>query len=301
MDDHPADLDRWIAIAAASGAPDTAVEAPPVPREGTKAWRALGEDVVAFLVSGAWVAGEAAERGITVSDGAVRSRLASTREQAFADPDEYKAYLRRSRMTEEDLLFMVRNDLLTERLQAVATRGARPPTRAERLAYYRARRGSFATPSRRDVRIVLTRSRARAIAALAARRAGRSWASVARTYSIDAATREQGGARRFVARGALEKRLGDAVFTAARGVLTGPVRTEFGYHVFEVMRIRPARPPSFARAEATIRRVLIARREKAARKRFVSDYERRWRARTACALPGGLTGPDACSNPGPTG
>ena len=66
-----------------------------------------------------------------------------------------------------------------------------------------------------------------------ARRAA-SWKDVAKKYSIDEASKAQGGKLPGVAKGQQEKAFDDAVFAAKKGKLEGPVKTQFGWNVFEV-------------------------------------------------------------------
>jgi foldase protein PrsA len=155
-------------------------------------------------------------------------------------------------------------------------------------------RGPMHTAETRDVRLVLTRRRAAARAARRALEAGESWSVVARRYSADVLSRRRGGLLRGLRRSWLEPRLARAVFRARRGRLVGPVRTSFGYYVFEVVRVHPSKLVPLARERKIIRRRLVARAEQTALNRFVGEWRARWRARTVCA-PAYTWDPD-CSN-----
>jgi PPIC-type peptidyl-prolyl cis-trans isomerase-like protein len=121
-----------------------------------------------------------------------------------------------------------------------------------------------------------------------------SWSAVARRYSEDDVSRRRGGLLRGLRRGTLEPRVDRAVFRARRGRLVGPVRTRFGYYVFEVVRVHPSQVVPPARERRIIRRRLVARAEKDAFVRFAREFTARWRARTVCA-PAYTWDPD-CSN-----
>jgi foldase protein PrsA len=88
---------------------------------------------------------------------------------------------------------------------------------------------------------------------------------------------------RGVLRAQLERPLAGAVFRAPLRRLRGPVRTRFGYYVFEVVRVHPARVMPVSRQRALIRARLIADAQQAALDAFVPAFEARWRARTTCA------------------
>ncbi|MGH2845750.1 MAG: peptidylprolyl isomerase, partial [Thermoleophilaceae bacterium] len=65
--------------------------------------------------------------------------------------------------------------------------------------------------------------------------------------------------------------------------LEGPVRTLFGWYVFEVLRVIPPDRPSLADAREEIRRMLQERRERAALAAFNERLEAEYGLKTACA------------------
>jgi hypothetical protein len=79
--------------------------------------RDLREQVMDFLVTGKWIEGEAAERGIKVSDRAVRHRLAKQRRESFPDKRDFRRFLEQSGMTRSDIKYRVRLDMLSERVR----------------------------------------------------------------------------------------------------------------------------------------------------------------------------------------
>src|SRR5215213_6425324 len=66
---------------------------------------------------------------------------------------------------------------------------------------------------------------------------GQSWKQVAKKYSIDQASKNQGGTLLAVAKGQQEPALDKAVFAAQKNQLQGPIKTQFGYYVFQVQKV----------------------------------------------------------------
>jgi len=64
--------------------------------------------------------------------------------------------------------------------------------------------------------------------------AGEPFADLARQYSKDGGTANQGGSLGSVMQSQMPGALGDAIFSMDRGELRGPVRTEFGFHVVKL-------------------------------------------------------------------
>lgn len=76
-------------------------------------------------------------------------------------------------------------------------------------------------------------ARVRADSLLARIRAGESFAQLAERFSDDPATKDKGGDLGVFARGAMLQAFEDAAFAMQVGDLTGPVKTEVGYHIIE--------------------------------------------------------------------
>src|SRR5207249_2777674 len=81
-------------------------------------------------------------------------------------------------------------------------------------------------------------------------RHGANFADVAKKYSADSASREQGGELGWFRRAVMVKEFEDIAFRLRPGEISDPVETEFGYHIIQVERVQPA--------EVLARHVLIA-------------------------------------------
>ncbi len=61
---------------------------------------------------------------------------------------------------------------------------------------------------------------------------GESFAKLAEAYSLDG-TRKRGGDLGFFGRGMMVKEFETAAFALQKGQVSGPVKTQFGYHVIK--------------------------------------------------------------------
>jgi foldase protein PrsA len=77
----------------------------------------LIDQVMGFLISSDWVIGEAQTLNVQVSNQEVRRAFDRTRRQQFPKRREFEAFLKSSGQTVADLLFRVRINLLTMRVQ----------------------------------------------------------------------------------------------------------------------------------------------------------------------------------------
>jgi foldase protein PrsA len=243
---------------------------------------ALRDQVMQLLTSFQWIEGEAEEQGIKVSDAEVRKSFEEQKKQSFPKDADYKKFLKDYNQTEEDILQRVKLDLLSNKIRDKIIKGKDKVSDAQIQDFYSKNKERFAQPERRDLRIVLTKTEAKANEAKAALQSGDSWKTVAKKYSIDEASKAQGGKLPAQAKGTLEKSLDQAVFKAKKGQITGPVKTQFGYYVFEVEKVQKATQQTLEQAKETIRQTLQSQNQQKALDKFVSEFQKKWKDRTEC-------------------
>ncbi|MBT8079546.1 MAG: SurA N-terminal domain-containing protein [Gammaproteobacteria bacterium] len=86
--------------------------------------------------------------------------------------------------------------------------------------------------------------------------AGEPFEDLARTYSKDGGTAEQGGELGTVMQSQMPGELGNAIFSMTEGEVRGPVRTEFGYHVIRLDEIVEGGPLPLDRVRDELEREL---------------------------------------------
>jgi foldase protein PrsA len=185
-------------------------------------------------------------------------------------------------MTQQDILLRVKLDLISNKIRTEVTNGKDRVTQKQIEQYYAKNKQRFAQPEQRDLQVVLTKTRARALQARRAIQGGQSWPTVARRYSIDQASKTQGGRLNSVIPGQQEQALDQAVFKARRGELVGPVRTQFGHYVFRVTKVVPGSQQSLAQVRETIKRILQSQNQQTALQNFVKRFEKKWKSQTNC-------------------
>ncbi|MEA2357661.1 MAG: foldase protein PrsA [Solirubrobacteraceae bacterium] len=242
----------------------------------------LKTQVLQFLIRATWLDNEATKQGVKVSDKDAQTSIDGLKKQQFPKEQDYQKFLRASGLTNEDVIFQQRTTLLEQKLTQKVTRGKNNVTDAQIAAYYNKNKQRFATPERRDLRIVLTKTQGDANNAKAALASGQSWKTVAKTSSIDQASKANGGVLKGVAKGQQEQALDTAVFAAAKGKLSGPVKTQFGWYVFEVTAVTPAKQQTLDQSKTAIKQLLASQNQQSALKTFGDGYRKRWKAKTDC-------------------
>jgi len=82
-----------------------------------------------------------------------------------------------------------------------------------------------------------------------------------------------------VTKGQQEKAFDTAIFNAKKGQIEGPVKTQFGYYVFQVQKITPASQQTLEQAKATIRGILASENQQKALDTWIKDFQEEWKDR----------------------
>jgi foldase protein PrsA len=246
-------------------------------------YEGLRDQVMQFLILEKWVTGEASDQGVKVSAAEADKQFADAKKQSFPKEKDFQNFLKQSGMTVADAKFQVRFNTIYTKLREKAVKNAAKVTDKAVVAFYEKNKARFATPATRDLRVVLTKTSGKAAEAKKALQSGQSWNKVAKKYSIDQASKNQGGSLLGIAKGTQEKSFDDAIFSAKKGVLTGPVKTQFGYYVFEVQKSTEAKQQSLKDATPAIRQQLDAQNKQKADDDFNTSLRKKWKARTNCA------------------
>jgi len=261
----------------------------------------LRDQVLQLLISFQWLEGEAEAMDIEVTDAEVKKSFDQQKKQSFPKDADYQKFLKDSGQTEADILLQVKADLLATKIRDEVVKGKDKVSDAQIGDFYNKNKARFAQPERRDLRVVLTKGKGKADAARKALRSGQSFKAVSKKFSIDEASKAQGGKLPAQAKGTLEKQLDEAVFAAKKGKLSGPVKTQFGFYVFEVTKVTPASQQTLEQAKETIRQTLQSQNQQKALETFSKGYSERWKEKTDCregfVIQQCKQGPDATPTP----
>jgi foldase protein PrsA len=235
---------------------------------------------------------------VKVSTADVKKSLDEQKKQGFPNAGDYEKYLKASGQTDGDVQQRVRVTLLSNKLSTKVAGNGGAITDQAISDFYAKNQAKFVQPEKRDLRVVLTKDAAHARQALNALDAGQSWKSVTQRFSIDDQTKAAAGKLPAQSKGALDKTLDDAVFSADQNKVTGPLKTQFGYFVFEVTGVTPGSKQSLDEAKGTIKQTLQSQNQQKHLDQFVKAFNTRWRDKTQCSA--GYRTSDCKNGPKPT-
>jgi peptidyl-prolyl cis-trans isomerase D len=136
-------------------------------------------------------------------------------------------------------------------------------TDQDALSYYEENKQRFEKPAQRKAAHILINDDAQAQDTLKEIQGklaqGEPFAELAKEYSQDPGSAEQGGDLGLVSPGDMVEAFDEALFNMEEGQISEPVKTQFGYHIIYLENIKAARIPNFEEVKDDIVRELQAK------------------------------------------
>ncbi len=153
-----------------------------------------------------------------------------------------ETFAKTSGITDKDIRKMVRIQLLREKLQKKIGEEKVPPTAEE--VHARHILIAFGPKSSGTVTETVTPAMAltKAISITMQLKKGADFAELAKKYSDDPGSKDKGGDLGWFPRGVMVKEFEDAAFSLKPGQISDPVKTQYGYHIIQVLAKDPHHP-----------------------------------------------------------
>jgi len=221
--------------------------------------KAGGKQLLDRLIEQKLIQQAAKEKGVTVSDQQVQEKLDEMKEQ-FGGEASFQLYMAQFGITEDLLKQDIRNQLLVEGILGPEIE----ISEEEMKSYFEENKAMFDEPEQVRARHILVETEEKAQEVLAKLERGESFESLARQYSTDEGTKDNGGDLGYFGRGVMVAEFEEAAFSLKPGETSRPVKTQYGYHIIKVEDYKEARPAEFEEKKEEIEEAL--RQEKVASK-----------------------------------
>lgn len=244
------------------------------PAEGTAEYDTLKANIVNYLVQAEIIRQKAKELGVEVTPEELDARVEST-VKSVGGKKKYEKLLKGYGMTEEVLRRQLSVQMLQDEVRAKVGEDIKVSD-AEAKAFYEDpdNEGQFIVPETVTARHILVKTRAEAEkvkALLEADSSDANWKRVAKKYSTDPGSKNNGGDLGSFPRGRMVKEFENAAFKLKVGVISDPVKTQFGYHVIEVTKKSKGSTTSFEDAKSGIQQQLKLQREAEAWQKWLDE------------------------------
>ena len=209
-----------------------------------------GRDILDQLILEHLVLQEGEKLGIVVSESEIDTELNQVVEDSFrGDMEQFRQALLEYGITEEH----VRERIRIEQILKKIAEGRLEITEEDEKEYFAANQDAFGTPEQVEARHILLPTREEAEAMLIRLDGGADFAELAKEYSQDPGSAEQGGSLGFFARGRMVPEFDEAAFGLAPGQRSGIVETSFGFHIIEVLNRQEAKVVTFEEVRDAVR------------------------------------------------
>jgi parvulin-like peptidyl-prolyl isomerase len=241
------------------------------PKAGTPEYATLKNQAVAFLVQRVQFEQKAEELDVEVSEKQVEERLKQIKKQYFGDDAKrYQAQLKEQGLSEEQVKRDIRAQLLQEALFKRVTEEIRV-SEEQIAAYYKKNKDQYGQPESREIRHILVPTKKQAQALYARIKAGEDFAKLAKQFSKDPGSKDQGG-KLTIAKGQTVPTFDQTAFMLPRNSLSRPVKTQYGWHLIQPLSaVKPAKTTPLAEVKESIRQQLLQTRKNERMTKWVEE------------------------------
>ncbi|WP_020661450.1 peptidylprolyl isomerase [Amycolatopsis benzoatilytica] len=233
------------------------VQAPP---DGSKADEFARASAKAVAVS-MTLDNAAAQKGIVIADKTASDQLTKIIQEDFPlGRDAFVQKLGQNGVSEPDVLAEVKRQLANQQLYEQVTDRVAAPTDVEVAQAYTARKAQLVRPEARHLRNIVVATEAEAVDAAQQLKSGKDFAQLAGAVSLDGKTKSAGGDLGTLSANQLQQAYAKAAFAAPSGSVFGPVQTENGWNVGQVLGIQPQKQLSLAEAKDQLKTTLLDER-----------------------------------------
>lgn len=206
----------------------------------------------------------AADQGIVIADKTASDQLDKVISQSYpGGRQEFVTKLGQLGVSEQDVLDEIKRQLANAQLYDSVTKGAAPVTDDDVAKAFQDRKQQMVRPEARDLRNIVVGTEAEAEQVLQRLRSGTDFAAVAGQTSLDQSTKDKGGDLGPMTADQLDKAYADAAFKAPAGTVFGPVQTQNGWNIGQVVSVTPAAPLTFDQVKDQLKTQLANERKSA--------------------------------------
>jgi peptidyl-prolyl cis-trans isomerase SurA len=255
--------------------------------EGKKAWDETKRKALDTLIDGKLVQQQAAELKLSVTPEEVDRAIQQVKEQNKLDDATFTEALKQQGFTLESYRKVLKKQILELKVVNTAVRSRVAVGDDEVRAYYKQNERLTAGDRQSHLKQILVavpagasdadvahkKAVAQKVAELA--RGGTSFGELARQYSDDDASKASGGDLGWVGKGVLVDTLDEAVAAMERGDVRGPIRTERGWVVLQVVERKAGDLKPFDEVKDQLRKQLYDQQVEKAQQSWLRELRKK--------------------------
>jgi foldase protein PrsA len=246
----------------------------PFPKVGTPEYVQIRDQAMALLVQRAQFEVKAKELGVDVSDEAVNKRIDEyIKERHKGNRKAFEAELKQQGLSDAQARDIIRGNLVQEGIYKKVTSDVKIDDKAVK-DYYAKNKSQYGTPDTRVVRHVLVKDHALAKRLYNQLKAGGDWNAIAKKYSQDPASKNQGG-KMTATRGQLVPEFEEVAFSLGKNQVSIPIKTQYGWHVIQALsKTKKGTTTPFDQVKEAIRQQLAQDKKNKDMEKWVADMRK---------------------------
>lgn len=244
------------------------------PKVGTPEYVQLRDQAMRFLVQRTQFEVKAADLDIDVSDEAVDKRIDQyIKERHQGDKKKFDAELKAQGLSPEQARDIIRANLVQEAIFNKVTKDVKVND-DEVKKYYDKNKAQYGTPETRSVRHVLVKEKAVADRLYGQLKAGGDWKAIAKKYSQDPASKNQGG-RMTATKGQLVPEFEQVAFSIGDNGISKPTKTQYGWHIIQALGpVKKSQATPYDQVKEAIRQQLLQEKRNKEMEKWVADMRK---------------------------
>ncbi|GAB0170182.1 peptidylprolyl isomerase [Lysinibacillus sp. CTST325] len=199
-----------------------------------------GTEVLETLITNKIVELEAKKVGVSVSEDSIQEEYKELAD-SYGGEESLQEALEANGLTEQSVKDNIRIYQLTKNVIAEDI----DISDEEVAQYFENNKDSYGQKEEIVASHILLEDEATAKDVLAKIKAGEDFKELAKTYSIDSSTNEDGGEIGYISRGQMDEKFEEAAFSLEKGSVSDIVQTSEGYHIIKVTEKVPAEEAVF--------------------------------------------------------
>lgn len=244
------------------------------PKVGTPEYVQLRDQAMRFLVQRTQFEVKADDLDIDVSDEAVDKRIDQyIKERHQGDKKKFDAELKAQGLSPEQARDIIRANLVQEAIFNKVTKDVKVSD-DEVKKYYDKNKAQYGTPETRSVRHVLVKQKALADRLYDELKAGGDWKAIAKRYSQDPASKNQGG-RMTATKGQLVPEFEQVAFSIGDNGISKPTKTQYGWHIIQALGpVKKSQATPYDQVKEAIRQQLLQEKRNKEMEKWVADMRK---------------------------
>jgi foldase protein PrsA len=243
--------------------------------DGAKQKAEISKILLDQLIDQRLIMQEARRQNAVATDAQIQQQIDEIKKN-FPTEAEFQSALSQRGLTLTSLRDRIRTTVTVQNI--VSKLPVPAPSDADIEKYFREHRAEFDQAEQVRIRHILVESEAEARLVLARLDRGDKFEDLAKQYSKDPGSKDSGGDLGFQSRGALVPEFEKVAFSLKPGQRSGPVKTQFGFHIIQVLEIKPAKAAALtAEIREQIRNKLLG----SAREKAFAEWLKQLKAKAA--------------------